>query len=177
MKLSKKKLNKLYKSKKQSRRKHTKLFKPKNTVMRSRRKAPLNLRKKSLKKMKGGNEHHEENVSQKSGNVLDPEQFEQLASKTKNVVKKYTLNTNEVNSSGVGDETEEIMKGNENIQVVWKNKQQLTDFTVELATIVANIMTKKYDRTIEVLGEKIEKKADRIEPEQTETTSEIKPEK
>tara|TARA_Y100000816_G_C26065692_1_gene560041 strand:- start:196 stop:708 length:513 start_codon:yes stop_codon:yes gene_type:complete len=170
MKLSKKKLNKLYKSKKQSRRKHTKSFKPKNTVMRSRRKAPLNLRKKSLKKMKGGNEHD----SKEGGNVLDTEQVEQLSRETENVVNNYTLNT-EVNPSDVGDQTEEITKGNENIQVVWKNKQQLTDFTVELATIVANIMTKKYDKKIEVLEEKIEKKADKIEPEQTETTSEIKP--
>ena len=140
--------------------------------MRSRRKAPLNLRKKSLKKMKGGNEHD----SKKGDNVLDTEQVQKLRTETENVVENYTLNT-EVNPSDVGDQIKEITKGNENIQVVWKNKQQLTDFTVELATIVANIMTKKYDRTIEVLGEKIEKKADRIEPEQTETTSEIKPEK
>ena len=157
MKLSKKKLNKLYKSKKQSRRKHTKSFKPKNTVMRSRRKAPLNLRKKSLKKMKGGSDHGKE-----GGNVLDDKQREKLAEKTEKVVNEHTLNTPE-NPIDIRDQSNEIMEGNENIQVVWKNKQQLTDFTVELATIVANIMTKKYDEKIQVLDEKIEKKADKIE--------------
>ena len=58
----KKKLNKIHKSKKQSRRKPNKSFKPKNIHLRSRKNTPLNLRKKSLKKLKGGMKGGEETV-------------------------------------------------------------------------------------------------------------------
>ena len=61
MKLSKKKIQKLYKSKNQTRKSGgKKSFKPKQTNHRSRKAGALNLRRRTLRKMKGGDPEGEE---------------------------------------------------------------------------------------------------------------------
>ena len=182
MKLSKKKIQKLYKSKNQTRKSGgKKSFKPKQTNHRSRKAGALNLRRRTLRKMKGGDPGGEggeeqeveatpvltgESVEVEKTPVKVPEGgIEFTPEDLKEVFEKYTEgNPNDNTPTPQG----QIM--GEQKEVSFKDLNTYKRFMTDVANLILKKLNEVYDKKMKKMKEELLKK---IEGEKKPVASEV----
>lgn len=176
MKLSKKKIQKLYKSKNQTRKSGgKKSFKPKQTNHRSRKAGALNLRRRTLRKMKGG--EGDPVVEGKKGeeNVTAPEEtikVELTEKEVEDVFKGFTKAIEGENKESVANKlksTDEEKRNEEQI-VSFNNLSTYKEFMTKLANLILKKLNEVYDKNMKKMKKELLKK---IEGEQKSFESEV----
>jgi len=200
MKLSKKKIQKLYKSKNQTRKSGgKKSFKPKQTNHRSRKAGALNLRRRTLRKMKGGDpdgQSKKREEGEREEDVTAPVTATTVDETPKiPVVEEEPIKTQEgevkVPEEGIEITPEDLKKvfekyteGNPNDktptpqgqimgeqqEVSFKDLNTYKIFMTDVANLILKKLTQEYDKKMKKMKEELLKK---IEGEQKSVESEV----
>lgn len=205
MKLSKKKIQKLYKSKNQTRKSGgKKSFTPKQTNHRSRKAGALNLRRRTLRKMKGGvvGENTEgkntDNIPLVEAIPLDetskipvvkgvpgeeeemnvPERGIKITKKElEEVFKDFIQARNDENRESVANTltANDEEKGKEEQIVSFNNLSTYKEFMTKLANLILKKLTQEYDEKMEDMKKKLLKKIEGEKKPATTAESEADP--
>ena len=179
MKLSKKKIQKLYKSKNQTRKSGgKKSFKPKQNNHRSRKAGALNLRRRTLRKMKGGGgEEDKEEKIQVVGeeNVTAPEEtikVELTEKEVGDVFEGFTKAREGENNESVANNltASDEEKRKEKQIVSFNNLSTYKEFMTKLANLILKKLNEVYKKKISDMKKELLKK---IEGEQKSFESEV----
>jgi len=159
MKLSKKKIQKLYKSKNQTKKSGgKKSFKPAQTNHRSRKAGALNLRRRTLRKMKGGDEDQgegkndvEKTTQQTPEVVKAPEgEIKFTPEDLKQVFEKYKEGNTDDESPSVPGQMMDEQK-----QVSFKDLNTYKEFMTEVANLILKKLTQEYDEKMKKMKEEL----------------------
>jgi hypothetical protein len=164
MKLSKKKIQKLYKSKNQTRKSEgKKSFKPKQNNHRSRKAGALNLRRRTLRKMKGGDpneegEEGEDDVEKTPEVVKAPEEkIEITEDELGAVLKDFTEANKDENKVDAIDKvtTTDDEKAKEEKIVSFNNLSTYKEFMTKLANLMLGKLNEVYNKKISDMKEEL----------------------
>jgi hypothetical protein len=162
MKLSKKKIQKLYKSKNQTRKSEgKKSFKPKQNNHRSRKAGALNLRRRTLRKMKGGvkvGEEGEDDVEKTPEVVKAPEEkIEITEDELGAVLKDFTEANKDENKVDAIDKvtTTDDEKAKEEKIVSFNNLSTYKEFMTKLANLMLGKLNEVYNKKISDMKEEL----------------------
>jgi len=159
MKLSKKKIQKLYKSKNQTRKSGgKKSFKPSQTNHRSRKAGALNLRRRTLRKMKGGFQEEGEEGGEEKVKEGTPVEGEPVKAPETITLKPEDLDFFENYTEGKpGDKSPspQAQFMGEQKEVSFKDLNTYKRFMTDVANLILNKLTQEYDEKMEKMKEEL----------------------